>query len=80
MLARAAAGGVERVPGGVLFGTQTVEGMLEAIELAEREHFDPAALRAQAEPFAAAAFDQRFRAAFERAHAAWKAGAAPRAR
>ena len=75
-LARAAAGGVERVPGGVLFGTQTVEGLVEAMRLAERERFDPAALRAQAEPFAAEAFDRRFRAAFERAYAEWKAGAA----
>ena len=74
-LARAAAGGVERVPGGVLFGTETVKGLVEAMLLAERERFDPVALRAQAEPFAAEAFDTRFRAAFERAYAAWKGGA-----
>ncbi len=78
VLARAAAGGVERVPGGVLFGTETVEGLIEAMRLAESQNFDPAALRAQAEPFAAEAFDARFRAAFERAHAAWRAGAAAR--
>ena len=78
-LARAVAGGVERVPGGVLFGTESVEGLIEGIHLAEREHFDPAALRAQAEPFSAEAFDQRFRAAFERAYAAWKADPARRA-
>lgn len=77
-LARAVAGGVARVPGGVLFGTETVEGLIEAMRLAERERFDPAALRAQAEPFSAEAFDLRFRAAFERAYAEWKAGASAR--
>jgi glycosyltransferase involved in cell wall biosynthesis len=78
-LARAVAGGVARVPGGVLFGTPTVAGLIEAMRLAEGERFDPAVLRAQAEPFAAEAFDRRFRAAFERAHAAWKAGLERRA-
>jgi glycosyltransferase involved in cell wall biosynthesis len=74
-LARVAAGGVARVPGGVLFGTQTVAGLAGAIEALERERFDPAALRERALPFAAEEFDRRFRAAFERAHAAWNAGA-----
>ena len=72
-LARVAAGGAARVPGGVLFGTQTVAGLAAAIELFERERFDPAGLRALALPFAAAEFDHNFRAAFERAHAAWRA-------
>jgi glycosyltransferase involved in cell wall biosynthesis len=72
-LARVAAGGVARVPGGVLFGTQTREGLAAAIELFERERFDPGELRALALPFAAAEFDRGFRAAFARAHAAWQA-------
>jgi glycosyltransferase involved in cell wall biosynthesis len=72
-LARVAAGGVARVPGGVLFGTQTVAGLAAAIQLFERERFDPAELRALALPFAAEDFDRNFRAAFEHAHAAWKA-------
>ena len=71
-LARVAEGGVARVPGGVLFGTQTAAGLAEAIEAFERERFDPGELRALALPFAAAEFDRNFRAAFERAHAAWK--------
>ncbi len=57
----------------MLFGTQTVDGLAAAIELFERERFDPAELRALALPFAAEEFDRNFRAAFERAHAAWKA-------
>jgi len=76
-LARVAAGGVARVPGGVLFGTQSVAGLAAAIEAFERERFDPAELRALALPFAAAEFDRRFDAAFERAHAAWRAGRRP---
>ena len=72
-LAQVAAGGVARVPGGVLFGTQTADGVAAAIGLFERERFDPAELRALALPFAAEEFDRRFREAFERAHAAWKA-------
>jgi O-antigen/teichoic acid export membrane protein len=76
-LAEVAAGGVARVPGGVLFGTQTADGLAAAIERFERERFDPAELRAQAAPFAAAEFDRRFAEAFERAHAAWRPPAAP---
>jgi hypothetical protein len=65
------------VPGGVLFGTPSAEGLAAAIECCERERFDPRALRALAEPFAAERFDARFREAFERAHAAWKRGRRP---
>lgn len=72
-LACVAAGGVAHVPGGVLFGTQTVEGLAAAIEAFERERFDPAELRALALPFAAGEFDRKFREALERAHGAWKA-------
>ena len=77
-LARVAAGGVARVPGGVLFGTQTAAGLAAAIEAFERERFEPAELRELALPFAAAEFDRRFRDAFERAHAAWKRAKPPR--
>ncbi len=72
-LAEVAAGGVARVPGGVLFGTQTADGLAAAIERFERERFDPDELRALAAPFAAAEFDRRFAAAFDRAYAAWRA-------
>ena len=72
-LAQALTGGVARVPGGVLFGTQTVDGLVEALRRLDAEPFDPAALRAQAEPFSVAAFDRAFHVAFEQAHAAWAA-------
>jgi glycosyltransferase involved in cell wall biosynthesis len=71
-LARVAEGGFARVPGGVLFGTQTVTGLAAAIEGFERERFDPTALRELTLPFAAEEFDRRFREAFERAHAEWE--------
>ena len=73
-LERVRAGGVARVPGGVLFGTPTVEGLTAAIEAFERERFDPAALRAHALPFAPERFDREFAAAFTHARAAWAAG------
>jgi glycosyltransferase involved in cell wall biosynthesis len=85
VLARVAAGGVEVVPGGVLFGTQSVDALTEALTLLDRTPFDPLALRRLAEPFDGAAFDRRFKDAFDRAYAAWQAGrsgepaAAPRA-
>ena len=75
-LVRVAAGGEAVVPGGVLFGEQSVEGLIRAIRLRESHEFDPAALRAQAAPFAAERFDREFRAAFEEAYALWRAGAA----
>jgi glycosyltransferase involved in cell wall biosynthesis len=76
-LARVAAGGVARVPGGVLFGTQSAAGLAEAIEAFERERFEPAALRVLALPFASAEFDRRFHAAFERGLAAWREAQRP---
>ncbi|MBI1798052.1 MAG: glycosyltransferase [Candidatus Eisenbacteria bacterium] len=72
-LARVAAGGEAVVPGGVLFGTQTVEGITRAIALLESQPFDPEALRRQAAPFTAERFDREFTAAFDREYAAWKA-------
>ena len=73
-LAKLAAGGEARVPGGVLFGEQSVEGLMRAIRLREEHTFDPAPLRAQAAPFSAERFDREFRAAFELAYQRWKSG------
>ncbi len=72
-LAQVAAGGVARVGGGVLFGTQTARGLIEAIERFERESFDPRELRELALPFAAEEFDRRFRDVCERAYVEWLA-------
>ena len=77
-LARVAAGSEAVVPGGVLFGEQSVAGLARAIELLEAQDFDPAALCAHAAPFASGRFDREFRAAFETSFAAWKAGAVAR--
>ena len=71
-LAAVAAGGVARVPGGVLFGTQSAECLTEAIRCFERERFDPHELRALALPFSAEAFDARFRDALERGQEAFR--------
>jgi glycosyltransferase involved in cell wall biosynthesis len=76
-LARVAAGGAAVVPGGVLFGRQTEEGMIEALRLLDATPFDPQSLHAQAAPFDIAAFDLRLRDAFDRAYAAWKATPRP---
>jgi glycosyltransferase involved in cell wall biosynthesis len=75
-LAEVAAGGAARVPGGVLFGRQSVEGLCAAIARLESERFDPQALHAQASPFSAQAFDRRFREAFDRAYGEWRSRAA----
>jgi glycosyltransferase involved in cell wall biosynthesis len=64
-LATVARGGAAAVPGGVLFGEQTVDAMCEALKLADHMTFDPDALAAQAAPFAPEAFDRGFMAAFE---------------
>jgi glycosyltransferase involved in cell wall biosynthesis len=60
-LAKVAAGGEARVPGGVLFGEQSVEGIERAVALFEREAFDPVDLRERAKPFAGARFDREMR-------------------
>ena len=75
-LATVAGGGVARVPGGVLFGTPTLECLRHAIVHFEGERFDPHELRALAAPFAAELFDARFGEAFERGLAASKIGGA----
>ena len=72
-LARVAAGGIARVPGGMLFGTQSAECLAGAIAQFERERFDPRELRELAMPFAPEVFDAAYREVFERTHAAWKA-------
>ena len=72
-LARVAQGGVERVPGGVLFGAQTVESLCAAIELFEHEPFEPTRLHAHAQPFSVEAFDRAFDSSFEAEHARWRA-------
>jgi glycosyltransferase involved in cell wall biosynthesis len=75
-LARVRDGGVARVPGGVLFGTQSVEALCAAIELFESERFDPETLHELAAPFSVDAFDHGFERAFEEAHVAWRSGRA----
>jgi hypothetical protein len=58
------------VPGGVLFADQSVDGVVEALEMAGGMRFDPAALAAQSRPFGAQAFDAGFLSAFERGRGA----------
>jgi glycosyltransferase involved in cell wall biosynthesis len=65
-LARAAAGGIERVPGGILYGDASAAGLAAAIEAFERQTFDPQALHAAAEPFANERFDREFERELER--------------
>ena len=69
-------GGVARVPGGILFGTPTEQGLADAIERFERETFDPAELRRHALPFAPERFDREFADAFTRDYRAWFDGRA----
>jgi glycosyltransferase involved in cell wall biosynthesis len=64
-LARVAAGGVEPVRGGVLFGAQTVDGIAAALTRFEGERYDPVALHEFAAPFDAPRFDREFRAALD---------------
>jgi len=62
-LARINAGGVARVPGGVLFGTQSAACLAEAVSLFERESFDVRALAERAAPFSGERFDREIREA-----------------
>lgn len=66
-LARVAAGGIARVPGGMLFGTQTADAVAAAVHAFERETFKPAELVALAQPFSGARFDAEIRRVFESA-------------
>jgi glycosyltransferase involved in cell wall biosynthesis len=72
-LARVGAGGSARVPGGVLFGRQSIEGLIDAIRELDRAAFDPSMLAECARPFGAARFDAEFTAAFQRHYEAWQA-------
>jgi glycosyltransferase involved in cell wall biosynthesis len=76
-MAQLAGGAPARVPGGVLYREAGAAGLARAIERFEMETFDPAVLRAQAEPFAPERFDREFRAVFDREYAAWQSGASP---
>jgi glycosyltransferase involved in cell wall biosynthesis len=75
-LERARAGGIERVPGGILYGDATPEGLAKAIEAFEHERFEPDALHALATAFANERFDREFETAFERGLSAWRASGA----
>jgi glycosyltransferase involved in cell wall biosynthesis len=66
-------GGIAMAPAGVLFAPQTADALCEAIRALEERSFEPAPLRALAAPFAAAEFDRRFMAVFERGWAAHRA-------
>jgi glycosyltransferase involved in cell wall biosynthesis len=72
--ARIIAGGVSRVPGGVLFGTQSLGGVMDAIRVFEELPVDRDELPALARPFAVERFDREFDAAFERHWRAWHDG------
>jgi hypothetical protein len=63
-LAKVAAGGVARVPGGMLFGTQTADAIAAAVSAFERETFEPSELAALAQPFSGERFDAEIRSAF----------------
>jgi len=63
-LATVAAGGHARVPGGMLFGTQTADAIAAAVTAFERETFVPAELAALAQPFSGERFDAEIRAVF----------------
>lgn len=66
-------GGVVRAPGGILFGTQSVEGLSAALAEFERQTFDAQALRALAKPFDEPEFDRAFRQVFDREYRFWQA-------
>ena len=63
-LARVAAGGIARVPGGMLFGTQTADAVAAAVQAFERESFDAQALTLLAQPFSGPRFDAEIRDVF----------------
>lgn len=62
-LAKVAAGGIARVPGGMLFGTQSASAIVQAVQAFEQETFSPHALAQLAEPFSGQHFDTALRAA-----------------
>ena len=60
-----------RAPGGVLFGRQTPEALVEAMRLLDQHRPPPGRLREQALPFSAQRFEGEFRSALAREQAAW---------
>src|SRR5207249_2649742 len=62
-LAKVGAGGLARVPGGMLFGTQTADAVAAAVAAFEKKSFDPAVLVELARPFSGERFDAEIRAA-----------------
>ena len=66
-LVKVAAGGIARVPGGMLFGTQTADAVSAAVQAFERETFASSELIALAQPFSGARFDAEIRSVFESA-------------
>ena len=75
--ARVEAGGTARVPGGVLFGEQTVEGVMEGIRTLEKAPVDRGPLAGCAAPFGPERFDREFLAVFERGYEAWRRKSTP---
>jgi len=73
-LERVAHGGTALVPGGALFGTQSVDGLMHAMHLIEGRAHNPHLLAERAQPFAAETFDRQFFDAFEQGFARWRAG------
>jgi glycosyltransferase involved in cell wall biosynthesis len=63
-LAKIASGGIARVPGGMLFGTQTADAIAAAVTAFEREAFVPGELAALARPFSGERFDAEIRDVF----------------
>jgi glycosyltransferase involved in cell wall biosynthesis len=63
-LAKVASGGIARVPGGMLFGTQTADAIAAAVTAFEREAFVPGELAALARPFSGERFDAEIRDVF----------------
>jgi glycosyltransferase involved in cell wall biosynthesis len=76
-LAEIARGGTAETPGGMLFGTQSVEAIVEAIGKFEELHFAPESLAAVAAPFSSERFDADFRAELDRTYGMWRAAGGP---
>ena len=63
-LAKVAKGGIARVPGGMLFGTQTADGIAATVRAFELEKFSPSELALLARPFSGERFDAEIRTVF----------------
>jgi glycosyltransferase involved in cell wall biosynthesis len=71
-LKRVESGGTARVPGGVLFGAQSVEGVMEGIRMLEKSPVERGALSSFAAPFNPERFDREFLEVFHRSYEAWR--------